>query len=127
MDAAAPKQPKENMGEPLPRIDARLKVSGQAHYPADLPVAQIAYGAMATSSIAKGRHGAASRRCPRRAWRARHRHLWRHGPKFGNSGPTSIGPLHDKTIFHDGQIIALAVAETFEAAEEAAQINARRL
>ncbi|TIO13521.1 MAG: xanthine dehydrogenase family protein molybdopterin-binding subunit, partial [Mesorhizobium sp.] len=43
-------------------------------------------------------------------------------PKFGNAGATSIGPLHDRTIFHDGQIIALAVAETFEAAEEAAQL-----
>ena len=41
--------------EPLPRVDARLKVTGQAHYPADLPTANIAYGALATSSIAKGK------------------------------------------------------------------------
>ena len=54
MDAAAPR-PKENMGEPLPRVDARLKVTGQAGYPADLPASNVAYGALATSSIAKGK------------------------------------------------------------------------
>lgn len=34
---AAP-TPKENMGQPVPRIDARLKVTGGARYPADIPV-----------------------------------------------------------------------------------------
>src|SRR5207248_4355935 len=52
-NAAAP-QPKENMGAPTPRYDARLKVTGQARYPADTPVANPAYAVLVTSTIAKG-------------------------------------------------------------------------
>src|SRR5437879_10231486 len=54
MNAAAP-QPKENMGAPAPRYDARLKVTGEARYPADVPVANPAFAFLVTSSIAKGR------------------------------------------------------------------------
>ncbi|WFP62599.1 xanthine dehydrogenase family protein molybdopterin-binding subunit [Mesorhizobium sp. WSM4904] len=126
MDAAAPR-PKENMGEPLPRIDARLKVTGQAGYPADLPAANIAYGALATSSIAKGKvaklHLDEARAVPGLLDIVTYGDMDKvDRPKFGNGSANSIGPLHDRTIFHDGQIIALAVAETFEAAEEAAQL-----
>ncbi|MDX8490287.1 xanthine dehydrogenase family protein molybdopterin-binding subunit [Mesorhizobium sp. VK22B] len=123
MDAAAPK-PRENQGEPLPRVDARLKVTGQAGYPADLPTANIAYGALATSSIAKGRvtklHLDEARAVPGLLDIVTYGDMDRvDRPKFGNGSATS---LHERTIFHDGQIIALAVAETFEAAEEAAQL-----
>ncbi|MGA8616504.1 MAG: xanthine dehydrogenase family protein molybdopterin-binding subunit, partial [Xanthobacteraceae bacterium] len=53
-NAAAP-TPKENMGAPAPRYDARLKVTGEARYPADMPVANPAFAVLVTSSIAKGR------------------------------------------------------------------------
>ena len=43
------------MGEPAPRIDARLKVTGEARYPADMPVSNPAYAFLVTSAIAKGR------------------------------------------------------------------------
>ena len=52
-NAAAP-HPKENMGAPAPRYDARLKVTGEARYPADIPVANPAYAVLVTSTIAKG-------------------------------------------------------------------------
>ncbi|RWP46227.1 xanthine dehydrogenase family protein molybdopterin-binding subunit [Mesorhizobium sp.] len=126
MNQAAP-APKENMGNPVPRIDARLKVTGQAGYPADLATANVAYGVLATSTIAKGSISAL------RLERARAvpgvLDIVSVGdmdevdkPEFGNTGASSIAPLHDKTIFHDGQIIALVVAETFEAAAEAAML-----
>ncbi|MDX8502149.1 xanthine dehydrogenase family protein molybdopterin-binding subunit [Mesorhizobium sp. VK4C] len=126
MDAAAPK-PRENQGEPLARIDGRLKVTGQAGYPADLPTANIAYGALATSNIAKGKVTRLrldeARAVPGLLDIVTYGDMDKvDRPKFGNGSATSIGPLHDRTIFHDGQIIALAVAETFEAAEEAAQL-----
>src|SRR6266568_9154205 len=54
MNAAAP-QPKENMGAPAPRYDARLKVTGEARYPADVPMTNPAFAFLVTSSIAKGR------------------------------------------------------------------------
>ncbi len=43
------------MGAPVPRYDARLKVTGEARYPADVPVANPAYAVLVTSAIAKGR------------------------------------------------------------------------
>ena len=43
-------------------------------------------------------------------------------PRFSNSSYTSLGPLHERKIWHDGQVMALVVAETFQAAEEAAAL-----
>lgn len=126
MNQAAP-APKENMGNPVPRIDGRLKVTGQAGYPADLAVANVAYGALATSTVAKGSisalHLDKARAVPGVIDIVSAGDMDQiDEPKFGNAAASSIGPLHDKTIFHDGQIIALVVAETFEAAEEAAML-----
>jgi xanthine dehydrogenase YagR molybdenum-binding subunit len=53
-NAAAP-VPKANMGEPAVRLDARLKVTGDAHYPSDVPVGNPAYACLVTSTIARGR------------------------------------------------------------------------
>src|SRR5437763_6279930 len=54
MTTAAP-EPGANMGQPVPRYDARLKVTGAARYPSDMPVNNPAYAFLVTSSIAKGR------------------------------------------------------------------------
>src|SRR5581483_10464126 len=55
MATAAAPAPKEIMGAPAPRYDARLKVTGEALYPADTPIANPAFAALVTSTIAKGR------------------------------------------------------------------------
>ncbi|TPJ39428.1 xanthine dehydrogenase family protein molybdopterin-binding subunit [Mesorhizobium sp. B2-5-13] len=126
MNQAAP-VPKENQGQPVVRIDGRLKVTGQASYPADIATANVAYGALATSSIARGKVSKLDTDDARAVPGVLD--IITYGdmdqtdtPKFGNTGASSIAPLHDKTIFHDGQIIALVVAETFEAAEEASML-----
>ncbi|MEI9421991.1 xanthine dehydrogenase family protein molybdopterin-binding subunit [Mesorhizobium sp. Cs1299R1N1] len=126
MNQAAP-VPKENQGQPVVRIDGRLKVTGQASYPADITTANVAYGALATSSIARGKvsklHTDDARAVPGVLDIITYGDMDQTDtPKFGNTGASSIAPLHDKTIFHDGQIIALVVAETFEAAEEASML-----
>ncbi|RVA20764.1 xanthine dehydrogenase family protein molybdopterin-binding subunit, partial [Mesorhizobium sp. M7D.F.Ca.US.004.03.1.1] len=126
MNQAAP-APKDNQGDPVVRIDARLKVTGQANYPADIATANVAYGALVTSSIARGKVSRLQMDDAKAVPGVLD--IVSYGdmdnidkPKFGNTGASSIGPLHDKTIFHDGQIVALVVAETFEAAEEAAAL-----
>ena len=53
MNRAAP-EPKANMGRPEPRIEARQKVTGEARYGSDFPVANPAYAVLVTSAIAKG-------------------------------------------------------------------------
>ena len=124
-NAAAP-EPKENMGVPAPRYDARLKVTGEARYPSDMPVANPAYAVLVTSAIAKGRIKSLDlddaqavsgvldilTKDNTQALRTM---------KFGDGSCTSIEQLGPE-IFHSGQIIAVVVADTFEAANEAAAL-----
>ena len=47
--------PKENMGQPIPRVDGRDKVTGAARYPSDVPISNPAYAYLVTSAIARGK------------------------------------------------------------------------
>lgn len=124
MNEAAPPA-KENMGEPLPRIDAHLKVTGKASYPADIPVNNLAHAVLVTSAVARGRlislHLDQARAVPGVIDIVAHETVRGklEAPKFGASGSTSIGPLHDTKMWHDGQIIALVLAESIEAPPKA--------
>src|SRR4051794_8379529 len=53
MSRAAP-DPLANMGNPEPRLDGRLKVTGEARYGSDFALANPAYAFLVTSPIAKG-------------------------------------------------------------------------
>jgi len=121
---AAP-QPKENMGAPAPRYDARLKVTGQARYPADTAVANPAYAVLVTSAIAKGTLTSLvlddARAVPGvlDIFTADDMSDLK-TVEFGARCSTSIQDLGPE-IRHAGQIIAVVVADTFEAATEGAQ------
>ncbi|WEZ85453.1 xanthine dehydrogenase family protein molybdopterin-binding subunit (plasmid) [Rhizobium sp. 32-5/1] len=114
------------MGQPLARVDGRLKVMGRANYPADIPVNNLAHGLLVASGIARGRvqelHLDEAHAVKGVLDILTHDHIRGElePPEFGTSGSSSIGPLHDDKIWHDGQIIALVIAETIEAAREAA-------
>ena len=124
MNPAAP-EPRENQGLPHPRIDARLKVTGEARYAADIPVSNLAYAVLVTSNIARGDVKSIDLTHARAVPGVLD--IISYGdvaalnkPKFGLGSYTSLGPLHERKIVHDGQIMALVVAESFQAAEEAA-------
>jgi xanthine dehydrogenase YagR molybdenum-binding subunit len=122
-NAAAP-QPKGNMGEPVPRYDARLKVTGEARYPADTPVANAAYAVLVTSAIARGKITALNLDDARAIPGVLDILTYQNTSdlkkaKFGDGCSTSIQDLGPE-IFHAGQIIAVVIADTFEAATEAA-------
>jgi xanthine dehydrogenase YagR molybdenum-binding subunit len=122
-NAAAP-APQENMGAPTPRYDARLKVTGEARYPADTPVGNPSYAALVTSPIAKGRIEKLDLD-EARAVRGVLEILTYENTselkpaKFGAGSSTSIQDLGPE-IQHAGQIIAVVVADTLEGANEAA-------
>jgi xanthine dehydrogenase YagR molybdenum-binding subunit len=123
MNTAAP-QPKQNMGAPAPRYDARLKVTGEARYPADVPMTNPAFAFLVTSSIAKGKllslDLAEARIVPGVIDILTQQDASAlHGGKFGQGSSTSIDRL-GPDIAHDGQIIALVLADSYEAAREAA-------
>jgi len=122
-NAAAP-APKANMGQPVPRYDARLKVTGGARYPSDVAVNNPAFAFLVTSAIAKGRIMRLDL-LEARAVRGVLDILTHEDTsdlkagKFEGGASTSIDKL-GPDIFHDGQIIAMVLADTYEAAREAA-------
>ena len=122
-NAAAP-EPKANMGAPAPRYDARLKVTGEARFASDMAVANPAYAVLVTSAIAKGRIASIdldqARAVPGVLDILTQDNTSELKPvKFGDGSATSIQKLGPE-IFHSGQIIAVVIADTFEAASEAA-------
>ncbi|HEY3563442.1 MAG TPA: hypothetical protein VGL96_00395, partial [Casimicrobiaceae bacterium] len=44
-----------SLGQPLDRVDGRLKVTGGARYAAEFAVPNVAHAVIVTSTIAKGR------------------------------------------------------------------------
>lgn len=125
MSSAAAPRPGRNMGAPVPRIDARLKVTGQAPYAGDQAPKDMAHGVLVTGTIARGRvtrlHLEAARAVPGvLAVFAQGDMAGLERPAFGTSSASSIAPLHGSRIWHDGQILALVVADSLEAAGEAA-------
>jgi xanthine dehydrogenase YagR molybdenum-binding subunit len=125
MARAAPK-PQANMGPPVPRYDGRAKVTGDARYPSDVPVASPAYAFLVTSAIAKGRIErmdlAAARAVPgvldiltAENTRELKQVKFAAGPGVSTS-IQGLGPNVD----HDGQIVAVVLADSYEAAREAA-------
>jgi xanthine dehydrogenase YagR molybdenum-binding subunit len=127
MSIAAP-EPKANMGQPIPRYDAVAKVTGKAAYAADVALNKPAYAYLVTSSIAKGRIDgfdlAAAKHVRGVVDIVTHENAekLRDAKLFSNGGYTSstIQPLKSAEIAQEGQIVAVVLAETFEAAREAA-------
>ncbi|MBR0644379.1 xanthine dehydrogenase family protein molybdopterin-binding subunit [Plastoroseomonas hellenica] len=115
------------IGRPSIRVDGIAKVTGAARYPADEPVAHPAHAALVTSSIARGRIRAmqldAARAVPGVLDILTHANVGQEveKPKPMSGGDTTT-TLESDRIWHDGQIIGVVVAESFEAAREAAQL-----
>lgn len=129
MTAAAP-EPKANMGQPIQRYDAVAKVTGKAQYAADAPLARPAYAYLITSAIARGRIDAMELEDARNVRGVigivthENAEKLKEVKTFSNGGylSTSNQPLKSNEIAEDGQIIGVVLAETYEAAREAAHL-----
>ena len=130
MSSAVP-TPGANMGQPVPRVDGRLKVTGGATYASDFDVKNPAYAYLAMSSIAKGSITAIDETQARAVDGVieifTHKNMADaiRQVKFksmGGPASTSVVPLSSPKIWHAGQIVALVVADRFEAAQEAAHL-----
>lgn len=116
------------MGSPTKRLDGPAKVTGAARYGSDPTFAKAAYGVLVTSAIARGRIAAIDEGDARSVKGLIEIFTYRNigpiegGETFSKKGymGSSIAPMASDEIRHDGQIVALAVGETFEAAREAA-------
>jgi xanthine dehydrogenase YagR molybdenum-binding subunit len=126
MNRAAP-EPKDNMGRPEPRLDGRAKVTGEARYGSDFALNNAAYAVLVTSAIAKGRIARIDTRAAKSVPGVLEvfTHENTKGLKevpFSTSGGGATQSMQEMgpQIFHDGQIVGMAVADTYEAAQEAA-------
>lgn len=116
------------MGQPAPRIDGWLKVTGEARYCSDFPVQRPAFAYLVTSSISRGTitgfDDSEARKVPGVLLIMTHENTNVPGEFkfFANGGEacTAQKPLSDARVYHDGDYVAMIVAETFENAREAA-------
>ena len=113
------------LGAPVRRIDGVAKVTGAAHYASDEPVTDPAFAYLVTSSISRGSIQAfqldAARAVPGVLEILTYQNIGTGFKKpMGPDGGDTTETLESNRIWHDGQIIAIVLAETFEAAREAA-------
>lgn len=116
------------IGAAVHRIDGPLKVTGGARYASDMPVAGAAYAYLHTSAIARGRITEIDDREARALPGVLDIMTWQNSAgqfasikafSQGGSGSTSIEALQGPDIRHDGEIIAVILAESYEAARDA--------
>ncbi|HEY2750734.1 xanthine dehydrogenase family protein molybdopterin-binding subunit [Phenylobacterium sp.] len=115
-----------SIGEPVPRLDGPIKVTGAAPYTADLRLPGMLHGVLVTATIPAGKAIAIARNEALAEPGVVHvlTHADMPRPKTAVAGPpfsTSALPLQDDEIRHEGQPIAVVLAETLEAAEAAAR------
>ncbi len=113
------------IGTPTPRIDGRAKVTGRALYASDETVPGPAYAFLITSAIARGRvtgmDFADARAVPGVLDILSHENVGDQSkPPPQATGGETTQTMETDRVFHDGQIVAIVVADTFEAAREAA-------
>jgi xanthine dehydrogenase YagR molybdenum-binding subunit len=112
-------------GKPVTRIDGISKVTGAARYASDEPLANAAYAYLVTSAIARGKvsgfHLERAQAVTGVLDILTHENVG-HEVKTppGPDGAPSTTTLENDHIWHAGQIIAIVVADTYEAAREAA-------
>ena len=119
------------IGQPVSRVDGRQKVTGAAKYGAEFDVPGLAHGAIVRSTVANGRIGSIDsaaaersrgviavlthRNAPRLAYRP-------HKAAVDTAVGERLHVLQDDRVSHQGQPIALVIAETLEQANHAATL-----
>lgn len=119
----------QSIGKSISRVDGTLKVTGRAIYTADQPVPGLAHAVLVVSSIARGKIASIETRDAERVAGVLAVLTHKSGLKLAKDPMTvnssqpadrALQLLQDDRVFYGNQPIAIAVAETFEAASEAA-------
>lgn len=109
------------IGKEMSRVDGVAKVTGQAKYAAEFKVANVAYGYIAQSRIAKGRIKSIDVSEAEKAPGVIRVYTHLNAPKTQSKEPDFFALQNDKILFSD-QPIAFVVAESFEQARSAARL-----
>ena len=119
------------IGQPLTRVDGKLKVIGKATFAAEFQRSKVAYGALIQSTIGNGRvvniDFSTAKSAPGVIGVLTRENAPRFKPypdnltKNGAPGESRV-PLQDDNIYWVGQHLGVVVAETFEQATHAASL-----
>src|SRR6266513_5394198 len=120
-----------NIGQPLPRVDGKPKVTGAATYAAEFVRPKLAYGVLIQSAIANGRVDkidiSAAKSAPGVVGILTRENAPQFKPypddltKKGAPGENRV-PLQDDEIHYAGQHLGVVVAESFDQATHAASL-----
>ena len=119
------------IGQPVSRVDGRLKVTGGATYAAEFEAPRLAHGAIVRSTVANGRiasiDSAAAERAPGVVAVLTHQNAQRlayspHKAVVDAEVGERLHVLQDDRVSHQGQPIALVIADTLEQANHAAML-----
>lgn len=120
------------VGQPIDRVDGKLKVTGAAKYAAEFPLKDLVHGVCVTSTIAKGRiknidTGQAEKMPGVIGVMTYKNAMQLHFPSSSDPGSGKFAekdllPLQSDRVFYSGQHVAVVVAESFEQAEQAAAL-----
>ncbi|WP_299762078.1 xanthine dehydrogenase family protein molybdopterin-binding subunit [uncultured Pontibacter sp.] len=124
---------KVDIGDPLDRVESRLKVTGTAKYAAEYNLPNEVYGVLVTSTIAKGRIKSIDTKAAQRATGVLSIISHENAPKVpgysasvNNEGARVYGQefrlFFDNKIYHNHQPVALAIADSFARADYAASL-----
>ena len=114
------------VGEPVDRVDGRLKVTGKATYAAEVPVANVAHAVIVGSAIARGTVTAIDVRAARKAPGVLAVLSVEDVPRLpdankkGSPQDKVLQLLQDDAIHYPDQPIAVVVADSLERAQYAA-------
>ena len=122
------------IGQPVSRLDGRIKVMGKARFAAEVPLDGLTYAALAYSTIPKGRivsiDTVAAETAPGVVLVMTHQNMPRLNPPplfltaaMAASGD-SLPVMQDDRIYWNGQPVALVLAETQEQADHAVSLIA---
>ena len=119
------------IGSPVNRVDGRKKVTGTAQYASEILLGEMTHGALVSSSAAGGKISSidvtGAERAPGVLVVLTHKNIKGFGkmPSDLMAGGTTAEerpPLSDDRILHNGQFVAMVVAETPEQARYAASL-----
>jgi xanthine dehydrogenase YagR molybdenum-binding subunit len=122
------------IGKSLPRVDARVKVTGEARFTAEFAVSGVVYAALVHSTIAKGKTVRLDTSRAKRAGGVLAVITHENAPRikappiadFENLGKgvalSDLPIMQNASIHWDGEPVAVVVAETLEQAEYAASL-----
>jgi xanthine dehydrogenase YagR molybdenum-binding subunit len=118
------------IGDPVSRVDGRLKVTGAARYSAEWPIDNLVYGVIVQSTVAKGMITAIDIEHARAAPGVVAVYTADNAPQLPGKGRAAMKPpagrelslLQDRAVRYNGEPIGLVVAEAFEQATHAASL-----